>query len=126
MKQKTFTSVRNDEHVVSESAGRRSREQIVLSSPAANVLAGTVLGKITATGEYTPLNVGGADGSETAVAILGPNVEATDPATDRRSVALVRDCEVNGNLLAWPAGITGPQKIAAEAELADNGVIVRY
>lgn len=126
MKRKTYTSIRAEEHVISEANGRQSREQIVLSSPAARIQAGTVLAKIAATGEYTPFTVGGAGGVGTPAAILAPNEDPKDPVADIRTSAHVRDCEVNGHKLVWPAGITPAEKAAAEATLADAGVLVRY
>lgn len=126
MKQKTFTSVRAEEHVISEAEGRRSREQIILAAPADRILAGTVLGKITVGGKYAPLDLAAVDGTETPAAIQMVTEDPTDPAADIRSGAHVRDCEMNGHKLAWPAGITDNEKAAAEATLADAGVIVRY
>jgi hypothetical protein len=125
-KTKTFTSVRAEEHIISEANGRLSREQIVLDAPAADVLAGTVLGKVTASGQYRALNLAVATGEEAAAAILNATEIALDPAADIRSGAIVRDAEVNGHKLVWPAGITDNEKAAAEAELAAAGVIVRY
>lgn len=39
--------------------------------------------------------------------------------------AIARDAEVNGNCIAWPAGITAEQKANATQELASLGIIVR-
>lgn len=66
----------------------------------------------------------GTDGSENASAL------AIYPATTGvgetvKIAGLVRDCEVNGNILSWPAGITAAEKAAAIAGLADAGIIVR-
>lgn len=122
----SFTSVRAEEHIISEANGRLSREQIVLDAPAADVDAGTVLGKVTASGQYRPLDLTAATGEEAAAAILNAKEIALDPAADIRSGALVRDCEVNGHKLIWPDGITDNEKAAAEAELATAGIIVRY
>ena len=126
MKQKTFTSVRAEEHVISEANGRMSREQIVLSSPAARILAGTVLAKLTSTGEYVPFAVGGADGAGTPAAILAPTEDPTDPVADVRTSAHVRDCEINGHKIVWPDAITDNEKATAEATLAEAGVLIRY
>jgi hypothetical protein len=65
-----------------------------------------------------------SDGSEKAAAI------AIYPATTGsgetvKIAALVRDAEVNGHCLTWPAGITAAQKEAAIADLAKVGIIVR-
>jgi len=43
----TFTSVRDEEFIISEAQGRRSREQILLHSLAERLQAGTVIGKVT-------------------------------------------------------------------------------
>ena len=126
MKRKQYSTVRDEEHVISRANGRQSVEQIVLDSPAAKVLAGTVLGKRTAGGKYTPLDLGAGDGSQVPAAVLAPTVYPTDPVADVRTGADVRGAEMNGHKLVWPAGISAAQKAAAEATLADAGVIVRY
>lgn len=126
MPTKTFTSVRSEEHVISEANGRLSREQVDLDTVAADLNAGTVLGKVTASGKYVQLDPAAVDGSEAAAAVLAPNVTAPDTPADVRTVVHARDCEVNGNKIFWPAGITGPEQVTAEAELATLGIIVRY
>lgn len=123
---KTFTSVRAEEHVISEAHGRSSREQAVIAAPAARILAGTVLGKVTATGKYEPLNLTAVDGTQNAAAFNQVTIDPTNPVADVRTGIHARDCEINGNKIFWPAGITAPQKAAAEAQLAANGILVRY
>ena len=44
---------------------------------------------------------------------------------DLHLAILVRDAEVNGNLLKWPAGMVQGEKSAAIAALAALGIIVR-
>jgi hypothetical protein len=119
----TFTEqARQAAHLVSEASGYRSRDAIIVGT-AANLAAGTVLGRVTATGKYLILAPAAGDGTQTAAAILyGPALAAT---ADVPSTANTRDCEVNGNLLTWPVGITGPQKTAALASLAAVGILVR-
>jgi len=221
---KTFTSIRDEEHVISEAQGRRSREQILLDAPAERILAGTVLGKITrgaaaaivaapaagntgtgtfaalptadanvdpgvyrviideeaanagdfrverpdgtldgrgtvgvayngrvnftlndggvdfdvddsftitvgyaeGNGRYKPLDPAATDGSQVAAALLAPTEDPTDPVGHVRTSAHVRDCEVNGHKIFWPDGITSDQQATAEAQLAEQGVLVRY
>lgn len=121
---KTISSVRDAGFIVSEASGRRSREQVTLAAHVAVLEAGTVIGKLTAGGSYKILAPGSADGSEVAGGVLfGRRAIA---AGTQRAVRMARDCEVNGNLLVWPAGITSPQKVAAESQLATLGIIVRY
>lgn len=66
----------------------------------------------------------GADGGEVAgaIAIYGAKTGAGETV---KIAGLVRDCEVNGHILAWPEGITAEKKAAAIAALADAGIIVR-
>lgn len=110
------------EFLVSEANGSRSRENVTVAA-GQNLKAGAVLGKLTAGGEFRAVQPGGADGSEAAAGILWDSVDAT--AAAKPGVAIVRDAEVNGAELEWPAGITDPQKTTAIGELAALGIIVR-
>lgn len=66
----------------------------------------------------------GTDGSEVPSAIaIYPVTTASDGTA--KIAAIVRDAEVNGNVLSWPEGITDAQKEAAIAALRDAGIIVR-
>ena len=117
---------RNWEFLVSEDNGDFSREQFTLIS-GQNLKAGTVIGKITASGKYTILAPAAVDGSQNAIAVLGPATDAS--AADKRTAGIVGGAgisvEVNGNLLTWPAGITAPQKVTAIAALLAAGVKIR-
>jgi|LGVF01.2.fsa_nt_gb hypothetical protein len=74
-------------------------------------------------GKCVAFNQDGTDGTEVAAGILYDNTDATD--ADQEAVAIVRDAEVNGNDLTWPADIEAAEKTAAIAELAALGIIVR-
>lgn len=118
-------TTRPAEHLVSEANGDRSREKITLKS-GQFYNAGTVLAKFTSggdAGKYTKLNTAASDGSQTACAVLYGHVDAT--AADKPGVGHVRDCEVNGDIIGWPAGISGGNKTTAIANLASVGIIVR-
>jgi len=119
-------STRAWEFLVSENNGDFTREQVTLIS-GQNCVAGTVLGKITASGKYTILAPAAADGSQNAIAILGAKTDAS--AADKRTAIVLGgpgvSVEVNGNLLVWPAGITGPQKTTAIAALLAAGIKIR-
>jgi hypothetical protein len=108
--------------LLSEATGTRSRDKgtLILGQ---NLAAGTVLGKITASGKYTILAPVAADGSQTAAAILTAATNAT--AADTTALFLTRDVEINDNELIYPVGITAPQKTTAIANLALVGIIVR-
>ncbi|MDC7784774.1 head decoration protein [Rhodoplanes sp. TEM] len=113
------------EFIINEADGTYCREAIVISSGAGKVEPGTVLGKITATGEYKPAAVGASDGSDKAAAINIYGVDAT--SADQKVAAIVRGpAEVNGNFLVFDASVdTAAEKATKLAELAAIGIIVR-
>lgn len=111
------------EFILSEANGYRSRATVTLTAPAADIAAGTVLGVVT--GEYVPLDQDASDGSEAAAAILYDNVAALETPADTEAVVILRDAEVNGNDLVWPADIEAAEITTATGELAALGIIVR-
>ena len=112
------------EFILSEANGQRSRETITIASGAGVIAAGTVLGKVTASGKYVASAVGASDGSEVPAAI---NTYGTDASSADATVsAIARDAEVNGKCLTWHADRDQPaERAAANAALANLGVIVR-
>ena len=111
------------EYIASEANGELSRDVYTLTQQAAILVAGTVLGIITASGKVTPVNPGEADGSQTAAKILYSNVDAT--AGDKLVTVTSRETEVNGAEITYPAGATPAQILAISAQLAANTIIVR-
>jgi len=111
----------NASFILSEANGTLSRETVIIDT--GNLAAGTVLGRVTATGKYVQHAPGASNGSEHAVAVLYAATDAT--AGDAKAVVIIRDAEVADNALTWATGITGPQKNTALARLAENHVIVR-
>lgn len=107
------------EFLLSEANGDRSREVVTIAA-GHDLVAGTVLGKVTAGGEYAPYDDTETDGTETAVAILwdAVNTSATglNAAADRLVIA--RDATVDMQRL------TG-YDAAAEPNLEAVGIIVR-
>lgn len=84
--------------------------------------AGTVLGKVTASGKYKILDPASANGDQNAAAILYDNEDAT--AGDLTVVVVIRGpMTVNYNDLVWPAGITANQKAAAIVQLEALGIV---
>lgn len=122
---KTYTQVLDGDFVINEANGTMSREQILLLR-GAKLDGGTVLGKVTASGLYAPLNLAAADGTQNAAAVLRDKRDALTTADTRRAVVMARNCDLNGNKLIWPAGITAAQRKAAEAQLAATAILVRY
>lgn len=114
----TFTEARRTgEHVISEANGTRSREVVVIASGAGKLEAGTVLGKITASGKYGKYdNADTTTGIGTAAAVLYAGIDAT--SADAKAVVHLRDCEITEALLT---GIDASGK----TDLAGLGVIVR-
>lgn len=108
--------------VLSLANGTLSLENVILAS-GQDLQAGTVLGKITASGKYTQLAIGASDGSQTAAGVLYANINAS--AADTACVVVTREAEVKAPALIWPAGITGPQTTTAIGQLANANVIVR-
>ncbi len=100
-----------------------SRETATLAA-GQNLALGTVLGKKIADGKLHALAPAATDGTEAAVGVLAVDLDAT--LIDRDDALLVvRHAIVARIALIWPAGITAPQKAAAEAQLTALGVLVR-
>lgn len=94
-----------------------SREQITVVSGAGELVSGTVLGKITASGKYTPVTVAAADGSQTAAGILLEDVDAT--SGDVSAVIIARDAIVSNQGLTYGADVdTTAERTAVHADLA--------
>lgn len=108
-------------YLVSEAPGNQSREVGIVTGGLFQ--AGTVLGRVTASQKLTALNPAANDGSQTAAAILFQKTDAS--AVDVAASFTARLAEVNGLLLAWPAGITVNQQNAAIAQLLALNILVR-
>ena len=110
------------EFVKNVQPGSLSFEKVTVIS-GQTLIAGTVLGKITASGKYTLHNNAASDGSEVAAAVLYQDCDAA--AGDTPGVAVLRLAELNGNHLTWKTGISGGNKTAGIAALAALNIIVR-
>lgn len=84
---------------------------------------GEVLGKITASGKYTPLDQDAADGSEVAAAVAV--TEKTDESGDGLIYAITRHAVVRAENLVWPDDIDAGEKTTAIAQLKAAGILVR-
>ncbi len=109
--------------MVSEANGLRSRQQITMVSGQASLLAGSVLGRITASGKYCQYNPANSDGSEAVAAVLWDDCDAT--LADTQCVGVVRDAEVNQGELLWFTGASGGQITAGIAGLTAIEIIAR-
>jgi hypothetical protein len=110
--------------LISEGNGEQSRGQGVLAADAVNTrLSGTVLGKVTATGQLAPYNPAGADGTQNFEAILLLRQEAS--ATTTRVSTIERNAEVNDWKLTYVNALTAPQKATLVAAAAAKGILIR-
>ena len=90
--------------LVSEANGRRSRSEVTVTVPAATKLvAGYVLGKLSADGKYVPYDNANTDGSEAAAAILYTECDNSDGGapTDFTATVIDMDAEVREDDLTW-------------------------
>lgn len=101
---------------------RWSRKRVVVAALVAGAAIGTVLGKVTATGIYVPLDLAANDGSEDAAAVLGESLDIS--ADEQPAIVIKRGAGVNAGKLVWPVGITTNQKAAAVAQLEALGIDV--
>ncbi len=106
--------------IVSEANGCRSRETVTAVA-GSNIVAGMVLGVITASNKYKESDPTAADGSEVATAVAFAD---TDTTVDADIVVIARDSEVNTSELRFIDPTTAP-KAQALAELALQGIIGR-
>jgi hypothetical protein len=99
-----------------------SREKVTVVS-GQNLVTGTVIGIITASGKVTQLGPAAADGSQNAAGVVLLDVDAS--GDDEPGVIIARHAICADKGLVWPDGITAPQKTAAIAALKSLGILVR-
>jgi hypothetical protein len=110
------------EFIISEANGHRSREVVTIDN-GADLVAGTVLGKITVGGKYIAADQDAGDGSDAAVAIL--YADAAAASAEVQAVVIVRDAEVNRDELTFHANNDAGEITELIGDLATVGIIVR-
>lgn len=119
--------IRDGGFIQSEANYARARDMVTIAGGtggAGHLYAGTVLGKLTSGGKYVPSPASGADGSQTAIAILWGEVDATEG--DVVAAIVSRDCEVRAADLRFDSSVdTDNEKDAKYTQLAAVGIIVR-
>lgn len=110
------------EFIVSEVDIDMSRKLVTVVTGAGILTAGTVVGIITATGEYKIYDDAAIDGSEVAAGILFDEVDATAAAAE--GIMLNNLCVVNNAELNWGASAAAAQT-AAVADLKALNVFVK-
>ncbi len=108
--------------LVSMANGHRTFDQAVLAA-GAKVLAGTIVGKITASGKFVQCVSSASDGSQVPAGILYATKDAT--LADKPCVVVRRDCEVNASELIWDASFNAGAITAGIATLAGLGILAR-
>lgn len=109
--------------ILSELPGHQSRENVTIVS-GQNLKFGTVVGKITASGKYSAYDDDNGDGTEAAAGVLvGEDIDATDG--DKTGVILVKDAELNPDLLVWATGNDAGDIAAGKTDLAALGIKLR-
>jgi hypothetical protein len=114
-------TVHGEEFLMSEANGDRSRENVTIVS-GQNLVAGAVVGKITVGGKYAVYSNVAGDGTQAAAGVLLRAVNAA--SADQKGAIIIRDAEVDGDLLNW--GANNEAGIAAGiADLLALGIVVR-
>lgn len=109
---------------VGQSDYERSRETITIAAAATAMVAGSLLGKITASGKFVAYAPAAGDGTEVFAGILWDDV--ADSAADQKAVRVYRDQPVNGNALAGYSALSTPQKTALIAAAKAMGIIILF
>lgn len=81
-------AIRSGAFLLSEGNGKISREEITIASGAGVLQAGTILGKVSASGKYVAYDNAASNGSETAAGVLYAQADATNGDAK----ALLVDC----------------------------------
>jgi len=103
-----------------------SREEVTLTASQGELKPGTVMAKVTATGNYVPYDDdanAGVPGSGIAAGVLAygaPNVAAT-----QKVVIIARQAIVKTASLVWEASNDGTEQTAGLADLAALGILAR-
>jgi hypothetical protein len=105
------------DNLIAGTAVNMVTESIVLDT--GNLVRGSVLGKITATGKYVLSASAAVDGSQTPVAILAEDADAT--AADKTTIAYLTG-EFNTAALTLGAGHTLD---SIKAGLRDQGIFLK-
>jgi len=96
-----------------------SRRKITVAS-GNSVVALEVVGQITASGKFAPLDQDATDGTEAAAGIMVADIDAS--AADMAGVIIESDALVAMDNLVWPDDIDAGEKTAAIAQLVALGI----
>ena len=118
---------RKAEFMISEAESYRSRDEVTVTVPANTTYeAGTVMGAITASGNFVRHDAGAANGSQNEAGILFQNlVNDTAAPVDMTSTVIARAAQVKAADLIYEDGADAAQETATNAALSALGIVVR-
>lgn len=123
----TYTEARRGlEFLAWEVNPQYSREEVTLTAAQGDLKAGTVMAKVTATGNYVPYDDdanAGTPGAGVAAGVLCYDV--ANSASTQKVVIVARSAIVEEALLVWEASNDAGEKTAGIAELVAAGILVR-
>lgn len=123
----TYTEPRRPLEFLSwEADPQFSREKVTLTAAQGDLQAGTVMAKVTGTGNYVPYDDdanAGTPGTGIAAGILA--YDALNNAATQSITIIARMAVVKNDLLLWEASNDAGEKTAAVAELQALNIIVR-
>lgn len=117
------------EFILSEANGQRSRDNVTVKQ--GETLAAGEMFQLDETGDAVAVDATLDSNDALVTAIAGIMIYAVDASSsgtnaDTPAAAIVRDAEVNGNLLTFPdESSAGGERAACVTSLAALGVIVR-
>lgn len=123
LKTQTFDGNKHMSDVVKYDVQSYSRDDAIIASGSGELEIGTVLGVVSASGKFKPVNPDATTGEQVAAAVLLTAVDASEADAD--AVVLSRHATVADGGLIWPSDITDAEKASAVAELAAVGIISR-
>ncbi|MCJ2009799.1 head decoration protein [Methylobacterium sp. J-092] len=118
------TAIVTSDWLKTEAENYYSRDTAIIASGSGKLKSGQVLALVAATGKYVPNAATGADGSQTAVAVLAFPVDAT--SADTPAVIVARHAVASHAGLTYGPTITDATKrAAANGQLKAVGIVVR-
>ena len=100
-----------------------SKDVTIAAAVAGDVERGMVMGQITASGKWVPLDTGASTGQEVARGILG--IQETVTISEDTVLQMYFTGEYRSEDIVWPTGITAANKLTAMQQLADRGIIIK-
>ncbi|MEL8055704.1 MAG: head decoration protein [Pseudomonadota bacterium] len=118
---------RKAEFMISEAEDYRSRDEITVTVPANTTYeAGTVIGQITASGNFVRHAAGASDGSQNEAGVLFQNlVNTTASPVDMVGTNIARQAQVKKADLIYEVGADTAQEETTDAALLALGIVVR-